>query len=209
MKPAKTYLGIVMDRSGSMANLANEASMGINTFIMEQKKVVGKCHITFVEFDTMSTDFLARNKDLKDFSLIYKMNARGGTPLCDALGKTIVAAEEDMTKVRKAKRAKFDKVIIVIWTDGYENASREYTRESVKAKIESHPEWEFIFMGAGIDAFAEAQALGINYNTTMSTSGTAGGYRGQTQSLSSYTTRSRAGGQSVFTQEEREQGAQQ
>ncbi len=82
--------------------------------------------------------------------------ARGCTALMDAIGKTIVTMD---------KTVPFNhKVIFVIMTDGLENASREYDRKKVKKLIESHPHWEFVFLGANIDSYQEGQSIGISKN---------------------------------------------
>lgn len=159
----------ILDRSGSMQNLTSDTIGGYNSFIAKQKEEPGQAEVTTVLFDDQYEKLL----DAVDLNEVPEMTskeyfARGSTALLDAVGRTLMDTAGKMEKdtVCPAKR----RVIVLIMTDGLENASREYKREAVKSMIEEATDeygWNFIFMGANIDSVAEAGALGISSNYAM------------------------------------------
>lgn len=142
----------VLDRSGSMAGLEKDVIGGFNSFIEEQRKVKGKARVTLAIFDTQYTLVYDRIK-LKNVpeltSEVYW--PRGGTALNDAIGTTI------------ANLKKGSKGIFLIQTDGEENASQEYTNDSIKRLVSKKEKkgWNFIYLGADIDAFGEGMSRGF------------------------------------------------
>lgn len=157
-----TEIIFLIDRSGSMAGLERDTIGGFNSFLERQTSIEGETVVTTVLFDDkyeiLWNGIHAENALLTD----KEYYVRGSTALLDAVGRTIVEVGCRLSKTEEGRRP--GKVIFVITTDGMENASREFTYEKVKELIRYQQEkyrWEFIFMGANIDAVREADSIGI------------------------------------------------
>lgn len=152
---------LVLDESGSMSNLTNDTIGGFNSMIEKEKKLDVDAHVTTVLFNDQYK-MLYNRRELKD---VRKMTDKDYTPggmtaLLDAVGRTIHKMDMVSGIHRKDKG---NKVLFVIITDGEENDSKEYTYADVKKLIKDRQEnagWEFIFLGANIDAAAEAETWG-------------------------------------------------
>nr|WP_300306754.1 vWA domain-containing protein [uncultured Anaerostipes sp.] len=169
MKKGLTELVFILDRSGSMAGLESDTIGGFNGMIQKQKKQKGKANVTTVLFDDRY-DLIHDRFSLKTIRPMTEKEyyVRGCTALLDAVGKTIHKMANIQKHLPEKKRA--EKVIFVIITDGMENASREYGYKEVKAMIEKEKEtygWEFLFLGANIDAVAEAGRMGIHADRSV------------------------------------------
>jgi uncharacterized protein YegL len=163
MKKGLTELVFILDKSGSMSGLEKDTIGGYNSMLAKQQAVDGECHITTVLFDN-DYELLHDRIDLKAVSPITEREYQvgGSTALLDAIGRTIHKIGNAQRNTADDYRA--EKVIFVIITDGEENASREYTAEKVKSQIERQKKkygWEFIFLGANIDAVETAGHFGI------------------------------------------------
>lgn len=159
-----TEMIFIMDRSGSMQNLVSDTIGGYNSMIDKQRGEEGEASVTTVLFDDQY-EILFDNVDIKKVAEITDKEyyARGMTALLDAIGKTIsqVAARHS-NFVESAVPAK---TVVVIITDGMENASKEYNLPTIKSMIEKQKNefgWEFVFMGANIDAISVAGSMGID-----------------------------------------------
>ncbi len=154
-----TELVIVVDKSGSMYNLADDTIGSYNSMIEEQKDPdkEGNVYVTTVMFN-QNNEKIHDRKDIKDVEKITRKeyNPGGCTALLDAIGSTI-------TQLSSNEIVKKNKVIFVVITDGYENASREFKKEQIKKLIEekTKEKWEFIFLGANIDSVKESGNIGI------------------------------------------------
>ena len=151
---------VVLDRSGSMQSCRTDAEGGVNTFIEEQKKHPGECSFSLVEFDT-EYNFVHKAKPIADVTP-YKLVPRGSTALLDAVGRAINETGERLASTKEDDRPSL--VVFVIVTDGMENSSKEFTRSQIKEMIErqrNEYNWQFTFLGANQDAFAEAGSIGI------------------------------------------------
>lgn len=163
MKNNITELVFILDRSGSMSGLEADTIGGFNSMIEKQKQEDGKAYVTTVLFDS----HMQRLHDRLDIQNVPKMTERdyipnGWTALFDAVGETV----RHIAHIHKYSRPEDvpEKTLVVITTDGMENSSRKYSRERVKELIEHEQEkygWEFIFMGANIDAAETAEDIGI------------------------------------------------
>lgn len=160
----KTELVFILDRSGSMSGLENDTIGGFNSMLKKQKEDGGQVNVTTVLFDTFIETLYERKPIETVMELTEKEYfVRGCTSLLDALGTSI----DNMIRWQKrlANEDRADKVIFVITTDGYENSSRKYSSSEIRNMISYETEkygWEFLFLGANIDAIAEARKYGIS-----------------------------------------------
>jgi len=177
MKKGLTELVCIVDCSGSMMHLVDDTIGGINNVISEQKKVTdGEANLTLVTFGSIvETQLdnipLAEVSDAKEY---YQIN--GMTAMLDGIGMTITKVGNRLAKTPEAERP--ENVIVTIITDGQENSSQEYNASQIKEMIklqESTYNWEFVFLGANIDAATEASNIGININNAMQYGATAKG----------------------------------
>ena len=163
MKKNLTELVFILDRSGSMAGLEKDTIGGFNAMIEKQKAEAGDAYISTVLFDNYSEvihDRVALNAVPKLTEKEYYV--RGCTALLDAVGGAIHHIGNVHKYAREEDRP--EKTLFVITTDGMENASRRYDYDRVKAMIRERQEkygWEFLFLGANIDAAREAARFGI------------------------------------------------
>jgi uncharacterized protein YegL len=164
MKKGLTELVFILDKSGSMSGLESDTIGGYNSMLKKQKDIEGECRITTVLFNN-NYRLLHDRIDIKAVGEMTEKEyyVGGMTALLDAVGKTIHKIDNAQKHTAEDYRA--EKVIFVIITDGLENASREYTAKKIKALIEKQKEkyaWEFIFLGANIDAVETAESYGIS-----------------------------------------------
>ena len=164
MKTNITEMVFILDRSGSMSGVESDTIGGYNSLLEKQKKEQGKAVVTTVLFDD-SYELLHDRIDIQGITPITNNEyfVRGTTALLDAVGKTIQKIGNAQKHTNEELRA--DKVMFVITTDGMENASREYTYEKIKKLIDRQKtkfNWEFIFLGANIDAIETAARFGID-----------------------------------------------
>lgn len=161
-----TELIFILDRSGSMSGLEADTIGGFNGLIEKQKADSGKAKVTTVLFDDRY-ELLHDRVNIRDMKMITNQDyfVRGSTALLDAIGITI---NKMITLQKNAPREEqATKVMFVITTDGMENASLEYNYEKIRQLISVQKEkynWEFIFLGANIDAIKSAEKFGISAN---------------------------------------------
>jgi uncharacterized protein YegL len=162
MKKGLTELVMILDRSGSISGLEADTIGGFNSMIEKQKKEEGEVYVSAVLFDNVSEVIY----DRVDISRIEPMTdkqyyVRGCTALLDAVGGAI----KHISTVHKYAREEDvpEKTIFVITTDGMENASRKYSSGEIKKLVKAQTEagWEFLFLGANIDAVETAGRYGI------------------------------------------------
>ena len=161
-KPNLTDITVLLDRSGSMESIASDVVGGFTQFVEEQRKGAGSAVLSLVQFDSQSIDSLFTAKPVHDIKLPVEFHPRGSTPLLDALGQTIVATGARLRAMPESDRP--GRVIFVAITDGLENASHEYNLDRIREMIqhqESVYKWDFVYLGANVDAFAESEAMGF------------------------------------------------
>ena len=163
MKKNLTEIVFILDRSGSMSGLEADTIGGFNSMIAKQKKQDGEALVSTVLFDNMS-EVIHDRVNIHDIKPMTDRDytVRGCTALLDAIGGAI----HHIGNIHKYARREDvpEKTMFIITTDGYENASRRYDYERVRRMIERQNEkygWEFLFLGANIDAAKEAACFGI------------------------------------------------
>lgn len=164
MKKNVTEVVFILDKSGSMAGLETDTIGGFNSMLNKQKKAEGDAFVTTVLFNHHN-EILHDRINVKGISPITEADYEvgGTTALMDAIGFSIQKIANVQKYTSEDQRA--DKVLFVITTDGMENASREFTPNKIKQMIEHQKEkygWDFMFLGANIDAIATAAKFGID-----------------------------------------------
>ena len=164
-----TELVFILDRSGSMNGLESDTIGGFNSMLKKQKEQPGNCRITTVLFND-TNEVLHDRIDIKAVGEITSREyfVSGCTALLDAVGKTIKKINQVQKNTADDYRA--NKVLFVITTDGMENASKEYSYDKVKKMVEKQKKkhnWEFIFLGANIDAVNVANRFGVEKNRAV------------------------------------------
>jgi uncharacterized protein YegL len=170
MKTNFTELVFILDRSGSMGGLESDTIGGFNSMLAKQQEEPGECRVTTVLFDD-KYEILHDRIDIKAVGPMTEREyyVRGNTALLDAVGKTINKIGSVQKNTAKDYRA--DKVLFVITTDGMENASRDFSYDMIKSMIRNQKGrhgWEFIFLGANIDAAEVAGRMGVAHSRAQS-----------------------------------------
>ena len=205
MKDNLTEIVIVLDRSGSMSHGREDMEGGLNEFVKTQKECPGEAVLTLVQFDT-EYEFVHKSKPIQAVGHI-PLHPRGCTALLDALGRAIAEVKESQGHLKDENKPA--KTVVMVVTDGCENASREYSCEQVKKLVtdQAAAGWQFVYLGADVDAFAEAGGMGIEQQTSggfvKTASGIANAYGATAQNVCAYragTTRNVA-----YTQKQRDE----
>lgn len=191
-----THIGFVLDMSGSMGVIKEATKEGTIAYVKELRKTDSSAKLSLTAFDTILErwvdDEVIRNVKINNVMESY--HPRGGTALYDALGDTI-------NRIAKHSREKIvpgdglrNKVVIVVMTDGQENSSRTFSRGSINdlvRKFTKRGNWTFVYLGANVDAWAEARSMGIAAGNTMAYSTSRG------SAMSALTSTARATGMHV------------
>lgn len=174
-KPVKagrngTLIAVVLDESGSMSSCRDATITGFNEFVQGQAtaQAAGEAYLTLVKFDAPNITTVYENVNVKNTPLLNRENYTpgGGTNLMDAIGSTMERINRFLTGMEESERPG---VLVVIITDGEENASRQYHGETIKGMVEiseSDADWTFSFLGANVDAFKMGAAFGMNSANT-------------------------------------------
>lgn len=176
-KEGLTEIVCIIDKSGSMEAVKEDAIGGLNSFLKDQQELPGEALVTLVLFDTEYRR-LADGKPVKE---IKPLNGRtyspgGMTALLDAVGITLDRVSRRVEETPSSKKP--EKVIVAILTDGLENSSVEYSPLQIFEKIRHKQKvdnWEFVYLGANQDAIKEATKLGVKMDNAMNFAGTGEG----------------------------------
>jgi uncharacterized protein YegL len=190
-------IAALVDRSGSMARYRTEMEDGLNSFMREQAELPGAAGVMLAQFD----DQYEVVWEMTPIGTVpdYRLVPRGGTALLDSIGTFIGDINTQL-----AQEDTYRPVICVITTDGHENASKEWTRAAVKEWINHQREvykWEFIFLGANLDAVLEGESFGISKQFALTFDATRA--RASYRLLSRQVAQLRAGNTSGFSEADR------
>lgn len=190
-----THILAIVDRSGSMGwnGVNKEMENALNVYFREQAEVEGKCLVDYVQFDNTS-ELVFHDVEVGMAEAVIK--PRGGTALIDAIGKSVTDLGKKLQRLPEALRPA--RVQVVIVTDGAENSSSKYSSEDVKFLIQKQTDiydWDFVFLGANIDAVNTAATFGIGRDKALDFNIHSGEALSNTSmSLNAYTTAYRGGG---------------
>lgn len=155
-----THLYFLLDRSGSMQSIKSDTEGGFAAFIDEQRAADGECRVTLAQFDN-AYDVVYSDLPVADVPPL-DLEPRGSTALLDAMGRLITTAGAELAALPDDDRP--GTVVVAVMTDGYENASHEWTHPAIKALVEQQTNdysWQFLYMGADQDAVEVGAGLGI------------------------------------------------
>ena len=192
MKDNLTEIIFILDRSGSMSRLVEDTIGGFNSFIETQKQEDGEALLTTILFDDQY-EILHNGVDIKTVNPLTtkEYSARGMTALLDAIGKTINTVGDRLSKASEDHKP--SKVIFVITTDGQENSSKEFNQAQIKKMVKHQTDkysWQFLFLGANIDAIGTAESFGISgqfaSNYSANSIGTDSLYTSLSKNVASY-----------------------
>lgn len=213
MKDNFTRIAVILDRSGSMSTIEGATVEGFNAFIDEQKKTPGDVTVKLVKFNAQLE--VTFDSKLSEVPRLERLEPWGGTALYDAMGTTISHLGTELSNLPESERP--SKVIIVTMTDGDENSSVKWRHEQLASLIKQQTEkynWEFVFLGANIDAIRVANYLNIPMSNAIHYYANAGATRSIMNATAKYVTGIRTGvrGQTIsgtgFTEEERKEALQ-
>jgi ADP-ribosylglycohydrolase len=179
----RVHVSVLLDRSGSMSSIADDAIGGFNTFVAEQGELPGELRITLVQFDGKDPqDVVASAVPVAEIVKLddHTYRPRGSTPLLDAFGTLIERID------RRAAKDSDEFQLVAVITDGHENASERFTRDHIAdmVKARSDANWAFVFLGANIDSFGEAGTMGMHRGQAADWEHTADGVRDGFDALS-------------------------
>jgi len=210
LKENYCHIVAIIDRSGSMSGLETEVINGFNKFVEDQKKAPGSATMSLIQFDNeyeVNFEFtdIQDVKDLNNDTYI----PRGMTAMYDAIGKAITSTGVKFSEMDENERP--DKVVVLIQTDGAENASQEYNALTIKNMIKEQEEkysWSFVFLGANINAKATASNIGINQKMSMTFAANSRGMTSALNSVSENLSAVRGGSKLDMCYEEKDYSAQ-
>jgi hypothetical protein len=200
MTNSRALIGLIVDRSGSMASCQQEMQHAVNTFLKDQAEQDYEADASLAQFDNVY-ELVYPPTPIQDVPE-YHLHPRNSTALLDAIGRFITDLGDDLKHRHEDQRP--GRVLIGIVTDGYENSSTRYTREQIKDMIEhqkSAYKWDFVFLGANMDAVAEASKYGITHDSALTFDTRNAGVA--MASMSNYATSYNMAGAAAFSSEDR------
>jgi len=171
MKDGYTHISVILDRTGSMETIRDDTIGGFNAFLNAQKGAPGLASLTLVQFDSQDPyEIVYHFKPLAEVPELTRETfvPRANTPLLDAIGRGINDLEKSLADKTEAERP--SRVVMVLITDGQENASREFRKDQIEKMIKEKQEkaaWQFVFLSADLDAIGDALASGVRAASTL------------------------------------------
>lgn len=187
-----TEIIFILDRSGSMWGIKEDAIGGFNSMMEEQRKIDGDANVTLVLFDH-EVEFVSDGVDINEVKDLTNETyvPDGLTAMYDAVGLAVSRVGKRLSETPENERPA--KVIVAVMTDGMENASKEYTSNRVQEMVKHQTDvysWQFMFLGANIDSVSTAKTIGIKGslagNFTASSDGVSSAYMRTNSMMSSY-----------------------
>lgn len=199
---SKTEILVICDRSGSMDTIAADMEGGLRQFIVDQQEVGGECYLSLAQFDHeyQMLHLGVPIAQVPDYHLV----PRGSTALLDAIGRATTELGERLSAMPEEDRP--GHVVVLIITDGFENSSREWVLEKVKARIQEQTDqysWTFMYLGANQDAIQAGAGLGVATANSLTYNASPVGAQNVFAAASAATTRSRSGTFAGYTEQER------
>ncbi|MCF4122927.1 VWA domain-containing protein [Antribacter sp. KLBMP9083] len=161
-----THIAMLLDRSGSMQAMKGATIEGFNLYMAEQKATPGSCTVTLAQFDDRYEEVYA-DRPVADVPPLV-LEPRGSTALLDSIARLVHTTAERLAALPEDERPAT--VLVGIMTDGYENASKEYTHAAIKALVtekETKDGWAFLYMGANQDAIEVGASLGVRRDRSL------------------------------------------
>lgn len=186
--PNRTLIAVLLDRSGSMSSVKDDAEGGFDTYVDAQRAEPRETVVTLAQFDT-EYQVVYQNLPVAQVPKLALV-PRGATALYDAIGRLITDVGSELSATPEEQRP--GKVIVVVITDGHENSSKEWTHAAVSAAItrqEQTYSWEFLFLGSNMDAVAIGSALGIAKDRSITWTSSSAGVAGAFAAAASQTSR--------------------
>jgi hypothetical protein len=209
MKDNYTHISVILDRTGSMESIRDDTIGGFNAFVNAQKAEPGLASLTLVQFDSQDPyEIVHRFKPLVEVPELTRETfvPRATTPLLDAIGRGVNDLEKSLADMAEEERP--SRVVMVIITDGQENASREFRKDQIEKMIKEKKEkadWQFVFLSADLAAIGDALAAGMPAASVMAHDKDSHGVGAAWASLSRSVAGYRAGHKEdvSFTEEDR------
>ncbi|MBD8505795.1 VWA domain-containing protein [Hoyosella sp. G463] len=192
--PGTPLIAVLLDRSGSMATIKKDMEAGFAALIAKQAELPGTALVTLSQFDTHYEDVFPPIPASEVTGL--NLQPRGLTALLDALGRFVTEIRDELHRAETMHADTGpDKVIVVVITDGHENASNTWTVEGVRDLVSGQQDnhgWEFVFLGANLDAVEVGRDLGFHADRSLTYSADPDGVEDAMELLSDYVERSRS-----------------
>ncbi|MFH5227964.1 VWA domain-containing protein [Antrihabitans spumae] len=189
--PDLTLIAVLLDRSGSMHSIKGDTQGGFDAYIAKQREQPGSVTMTLAQFDD-HYERVYSNKPIADVPPL-DLQPRGVTALYDGIGRLTTEIGEELAA--KPEHERPGQVIVVVLTDGHENASKDWTHQAVKEVItrqESEFAWDYLFLGANIDAVAIGEQMGFKSTNSITYAPSPAGVTNAFAAAASYTSRKRA-----------------
>lgn len=197
-----TAVAMLVDRSGSMQAIRTDAEGAVNAFVEDQKSGPGRCTVRVSQFDNRY-ETVHESLDVNDVPP-FVLVPRSMTALNDAIGRLVTEFGEELAALPEDERPA--NVVVVIVTDGLENASREWRAEQVKELVEQQTNdynWKFLFLAAGQDAVLTGADYGFDPNLSITYNANSVGTQAVLSTTSNLVTTIRSGGNASYTDEDR------
>lgn len=201
-----THITFVLDSSGSMAKIEDDTKGGFNVFLKEQQEEEGTATVTLFDFNS-TVELVYRDRSIENAPELDSDNYRpsGQTALHDAISQAVTETSDRIETMASSDRP--DNVIMVVLTDGKENAS-ETPQDVVRERVETRREgddWEFLFIGANQDAALTADDMGMDADKSLDMSHSGEGAEAAYRATSKSVSRARKGGTTGgYTEEDRQ-----